>query len=167
MRFTLYLENLQMYLGFLKCNPKMAQTFRASSAPRSLAIDSLPPPTTTSDRALTTASLPSLQGCMVGEEKKIDLDQVDDPSSQSKEDLHLYIVVIFAFWDSVQESTYFLLELIWAASQIICCSSSSEKHLYMSLMTKANLVHPSIVSACVRTQLYNFCLSLNFLYVWM
>ena len=43
----------------------------------------------------------------VGEEKKGDLDQVDDPSSQSKEDLHLYIVVIFAFWDSVQESTFY------------------------------------------------------------
>ena len=42
----------------------------------------------------------------VGEEKKGDLDQVDDPSSQSKEDLHLYIV-IFAFWDSVQESTFY------------------------------------------------------------
>ena len=34
-----------------------------------------------------------------------DLDQVDDPSSQSKEDLHLYIV-IFAFWDSLQSTFY-------------------------------------------------------------
>ena len=38
--------------------------------------------------------------------KKGDLDQVDDPSSQSKEDLHLYIV-IFAFWEWFSE--YFLL----------------------------------------------------------